>query len=292
MKAVIFPGQGSQFTGMGHDLYNDNQKAKQLFKLANKIIDFDICEVMFYGSENDLKQTNVTQPAIFIHSVITAKCIKNFQPDMVAGHSLGEFSALAAVGSLSFENGLQLVMKRAEAMYSACTKTKSTMAAIIGLDAAIIEETCKKMEGIVVPANYNSHNQIVISGDEKTVEKACEKLLEIGAKRAISLPVSGAFHSPIMNSAKVALKSAIDILEFNAPSCPIYQNVCASPVQNKLKLKHNLIEQLTQPVKWYQTIENMIIDGAKEFIEIGPGNVLTNLNKRINKEIKSTKKLI
>jgi len=290
MKAVVFPGQGSQFIGMGLDLYNDNNKAKKLFRLANKIIDFDICKVMFYGSENDLKQTNVTQPAIFIHSVIAAKCMKSFQPDVVAGHSLGEFSALAAVGSLSFEDGLQLVIKRAEAMYSACTQTTSTMAAIIGLEAAIIEQTCKKMEGIVVPANYNSHNQIVISGDKKTVEKACKKLLELGAKRAILLPVSGAFHSPIMHSAKAVLKSAIDMLEFQNPSCPIYQNVCATPVQNKLEVKTNLIEQLTQPVKWYQTIENMIIDGTKEFIEIGPGNVLTNLNKRINKEIKSTKK--
>ena len=289
MKAFIFPGQGSQFPGMGYDLYQKNEQAKNLFQTSNKILNFDIAKIMFDGSSEDLKQTNVTQPAIFIHSTILATCINGFTPDMVAGHSLGEFSALVAAKTLSFNDGLTLVMKRAELMHIACQKNDSTMAAILGLEANIIEKTCENIKGVVVPANYNSSNQIVISGERKSIENACEKLSELGAKITVILRVSGAFHSPIMASAKESLKEVINSMEFQAPICPIYQNVCAQPILNKNKLKENLIEQLTSPVKWHQTIENMIKEGAKQFVEVGPGNVLTGLNKRINRSIESIK---
>jgi [acyl-carrier-protein] S-malonyltransferase len=289
VKAFIFPGQGSQFKGMGHDLYQSHQKAKKLFELANKLLEFDICKIMFEGSEEDLKQTNVTQPAIFIHSIILANCITNLNPDMVAGHSLGEFSALVAAKSLSFEDGLKLVMARAEAMHIACENNDSTMAAIIGLEAHVIEKICNDEKGIVVPANYNSSTQIVISGNKKTIQKICNTLIKLGAKRAIILPVAGAFHSPIMKSAKDSLKNVINSIEFNNPICPIYQNVSASPTIDNNLIKNNLIEQLTKPVKWHQTIENMIRGGATQFIEVGPGNVLIGLNKRINGSIESIK---
>jgi [acyl-carrier-protein] S-malonyltransferase len=289
MKAFIFPGQGSQFSGMGFDLYQKNEKAKSLFHTANDILKFDITKIMFEGSEEDLKQTNVTQPAIFIHSTILAKCINNFMPDMVAGHSLGEFSALVATNVLSFEDGLKLVMKRAELMHIACQEHNSTMAAIIGLDTEIINKTCELTDGIVVPANYNSPGQIVISGNRKSIENACNTLSELGAKRALILPVAGAFHSPLMSSAEEELEEAINKIQFNKPICPIYQNVCAKGILIETELKQNLIKQLTAPVKWQQTIEHMIHEGATEFFEVGPGNVLTGLNRRINRAIPSNK---
>ncbi len=291
MKAFIFPGQGSQFPGMGYDLYQSSKKAKELFELANKILDFDISKVMFEGTEEELKKTNVTQPAIFIHSVILSNCIKDL-PTMVAGHSLGEFSALVGAKAISFKAGLKLVIKRAEAMYLACETYNSTMAAIIGLDSNIIEKVCSDTKGIVVPANYNSPTQIVISGEKNAIEKACEKLISIGAKRAVVLPVGGAFHSPIMDPAKESLKKVIRETEFNNPICPIYQNVCAKPITNIDELKNNLILQLTSPVKWYQIIEKMVSDGATQFMEIGPGNVLSGLNRRINREIENLKPII
>jgi len=289
MKAYIFPGQGSQFIGMGHDLYKSHQQAKKLFLLANNILNFDICKVMFEGSLEELKTTNITQPAIFIHSVILAKCINNFSPNMVAGHSLGEFSALTAINTITFEEGLKLVLARANAMHEACKNNNSTMAAIIGLDASIVNDICKENKGIIVPANYNSPQQIVISGEEKAIEETCETLKKIGAKRAIKIPVAGAFHSPIMESAKDSLKKAINEIDFQKPSCPIYQNVCADPVINPNNIKQNLIDQLTAPVKWYQTIQNMINHGANTFYEVGPGSVLIGLNKRISSEIESIK---
>jgi len=289
MKAFIFPGQGSQFKGMGSDLYKSDYKAKKLFQLANQTLNFDICKIMFDGSIEELKQTNITQPAIFIHSTILAKCINNFEPDMVAGHSLGEFSALAAIKTITFEEGLQLVVARANAMHKACQKNNSTMAAIIGIDSKTIINVCAQIPDIVVPANYNSPGQIVISGDNNAIEKACKKLTEIGAKRAIKIPVAGAFHSPIMESAKNSLKEAINKIEFQNPCCPIYQNVCAKPIVQANTIKNNLIEQLTAPVQWYQTIQNMILNGAKIFHEVGPGNVLTGLNKRIDRSVESIK---
>jgi len=288
MKACIFPGQGSQFPGMGYDLYKSSTNAKKLFALANKIVGFNIAEIMFKGTEEELKQTNVTQPAIFIHSVILSECL-NIYPEMVAGHSLGEFSALVAAQSISFKDGLKLVLKRAESMHLACQTCESTMAAIIGLDGDKIEKYCKEQTGIVVPANYNSPSQIVISGERIAIENLCKTLHEIGAKRTVILPVGGAFHSPIMNSAKESLKDAINKIQFNQPICPIYQNVSAKGVTNENELKENLIEQLTAPVKWFQTIEQMVQDGALEFFEIGPGNVLSGLNRRINREIKCSK---
>ena len=289
MKAFIFPGQGSQFSGMGFDLYQKNEKAKSLFQTANDILNFDITNIMFQGSEDDLKQTNVTQPAIFIHSTILATCINDFMPDMVAGHSLGEFSALVAANAFSFEDGLKLVMKRAELMHIACQEHNSTMAAIIGLDIEIIKKVCAETDGIVVPANYNSPGQIVISGNRRSVENACSILSKLGAKRALILPVAGAFHSPLMRGAEEELEEAINKIEFNKPICPIYQNVCAKAVLLENELKENLIKQLTAPVKWQQTIEQMINEGATEFFEVGPGNVLTGLNRRINREIPSSK---
>lgn len=292
MKAFIFPGQGSQFPGMGFELYNSNESAKQMFEKANSVLNFDITKLMFEGSDEDLKKTNVTQPAIFIHSVIFANCITNFNPDMVAGHSLGEFSAITAAKVISFEDGLNLVVQRANAMHKACEENNSTMAAVIGLESKLVEQICENQSGVVVTANYNSPNQIVISGQLNSVEKTCEVLKDHGAKRAIILPVGGAFHSPLMESAKKNLETAVSQIEFRKPICPIYQNVNAVGENNPTKIKKNIISQLVKPVMWYQTIQNMINDGANSFSEVGPGNVLTGLNKRINRNISSSKALI
>ena len=292
MKAFIFPGQGSQFPGMGFELYNSNESAKQMFEKANSVLNFDITKLMFEGSDEDLKKTNVTQPAIFIHSVILANCITNFNPDMVAGHSLGEFSAITAAKVISFEDGLNLVVQRANAMHKACEENNSTMAAVIGLESKLVEQICENQSGVVVTANYNSPNQIVISGQLNSVEKTCQVLKDHGAKRAIILPVGGAFHSPLMESAKKNLETAVSQIEFRKPICPIYQNVNASRENNPTRIKKNIISQLVKPVMWYQTIQNMINDGANSFSEVGPGNVLTGLNKRINRNISSSKVLI
>ena len=292
MKAFIFPGQGSQFPGMGFELYNSNESAKQMFEKANSVLNFDITKLMFEGSDEDLKKTNVTQPAIFIHSVILANCITNFNPDMVAGHSLGEFSAITAAKVISFEDGLNLVVQRANAMHKACEENNSTMAAVIGLESKLVEQICENQSGVVVTANYNSPNQIVISGQLNSVEKTCQVLKDYGAKRAIILPVGGAFHSPLMESAKKNLETAVSQIEFRKPICPVYQNVNASRENNPTRIKKNIISQLVKPVMWYQTIQNMINDGANSFFEVGPGNVLTGLNKRINRNISSSKALI
>ena len=292
MKAYIFPGQGSQFVSMGSDLYHSNSDAKNLFEKANDILNFDICKIMFDGTIEDLKNTNITQPAIFIHSTIIVKCMSNFKPDMLAGHSLGEFSALVAGGVLSFEDGLKLVKERANAMQKACEETESTMAAIIGLDSQIIEETCRQKKGTVVMANYNSPTQLVISGETNVVKKTCEELSTLGAKKTILLPVGGGFHSPMMESAKKNLKTIIENTHFKNPICPIYQNVTTDGVVSKEKIKNNLIEQLTAPVKWYQTIQKMYQDGATTFIEVGPGNVLMGLNKRINRSLNTEKAIV
>ena len=289
MKAFIFPGQGSQFSGMGQELYQSSTKAKKMFKLANELMGFDISTLMFKGSSEELKKTNVTQPAIFIHSTILAACIPDFHPDMVAGHSLGEFSALVASKCISFEEGLGLVTKRAEAMYNACQLQQSTMAAIIGLDADIIENTCNQHNDIVVAANYNTPNQIVISGTIDAVDSVCSNLRAQGAKKTVILPVNGAFHSPLMQPAKKRLEEAINNIQFQKPICPIYQNVNAQATIDKHVIKSNLILQLTAPVKWYQTIENIILDGALQFFEVGPGNILSGINKRINRSIKIIK---
>jgi len=289
MKAFIFPGQGSQFSGMGQELYQSSEKAKKMFTVANELMGFDISKLMFKGSSEELKKTNVTQPAIFIHSTILAACIPDFHPDMVAGHSLGEFSALVASKCISFEEGLGLVTKRAEAMYNACQLQQSTMAAIIGLDADIIENTCNQHNDIVVAANYNTPNQIVISGTIDAVDSVCSNLREQGAKKTVILPVNGAFHSPLMQPAKKTLEEAINNIQFQKPICPIYQNVNAQATIDKNVIKSNLILQLTAPVKWYQTIENIILDGALEFFEVGPGNILSGINKRINRSIKIIK---
>jgi [acyl-carrier-protein] S-malonyltransferase len=270
---------------MGKDLYMGSDKAKELFKKANEILGFDIAQVMFEGTETELKQTRVTQPAIFIHSVIAALLANDFKPDMVAGHSLGEFSALVAAGSLSFEDGLQLVYKRAMAMQKACEMSPSTMAAVLALADEKVEEICGQIEDIVVPANYNCPGQLVISGSIKGVEEACVKLKEAGAKRALVLPVGGAFHSPLMEPAKVELAAAIQSTSFNSPVCTIYQNVNAKPSTDVETIKKNLVDQLTAPVKWTQTVENMIADGAEEFIECGPGKVLQGLVKKVNGEM-------
>ncbi|MCF2499880.1 ACP S-malonyltransferase [Dyadobacter chenhuakuii] len=289
-SAYIFPGQGSQFKGMGLDLYQSSDSAKTLFDQANSILGFDITKIMFEGSDEELKQTNVTQPAIFIHSVILAKISTDFTPNMVAGHSLGEFSALVAAGALSFEDGLKLVAKRADAMQKACEIRPSTMAAILGLADNIIEEVCAGItDEIVVPANYNCPGQVVISGTFEGVEKACELLKAAGAKRALILPVGGAFHSPLMEPAREELASAIHAAEFEAPICAIYQNVNAMPATEVNVIKENLISQLTAPVRWTQTIEQMVNDGAETFIECGPGKVLQGLVKKIASgvEIKS-----
>jgi [acyl-carrier-protein] S-malonyltransferase len=285
MKAYVFPGQGAQFSGMGLELYNQSVIAKELFDSANSILGFEITETMFNGSAEDLKQTKVTQPAIFLHSVILAKILRdNFKPEMVAGHSLGEFSALVSTGVISFEDGLKLVSKRATAMQKACDIQKSTMAAVLGLEDSIVEKVCDSIDGVVVAANYNCPGQLVISGEINAINEACEKLKENGARRALVLPVGGAFHSPLMNPAKEELEKAINNTIFYKPSCPIYQNVTASAVMNENEIKNNLISQLTSPVRWTHTIQQMIDDGASEFIEVGPGKVLQGLVKKINRE--------
>ena len=285
MKAYVFPGQGAQFSGMGLELYNQSVIAKELFDSANSILGFEITETMFNGSAEDLKQTKVTQPAIFLHSVILAKMLgDNFKPEMVAGHSLGEFSALVSTGVISFEDGLKLVSKRATAMQKACDIQKSTMAAVLGLEDSIVEKVCDSVDGVVVAANYNCPGQLVISGEINAINEACEKLKENGARRALVLPVGGAFHSPLMNPAKEELEKAINNTIFHKPSCPIYQNVTASAVMDENEIKNNLISQLTSPVRWTHTIQQMIDDGASEFIEVGPGKVLQGLVKKINRE--------
>ena len=285
MKAYIFPGQGAQFVGMGLDLYEKSAEAKALFEAANGILGFSITDIMFSGTDEDFKQTKVTQPAIFLHSVILSKVLgKNFAPQMVAGHSLGEFSALVANGALSFEDGLQLVAKRAAAMQKACELQPGTMAAVLGLEDAKVEELCATIDGIVTPANYNCPGQLVISGELKAVEAACEKMKEAGAKRALVLPVGGAFHSVLMKPAEEELAAAIEQTAFHKPLCPVYQNVTTTAVSDENAIKTNLIKQLTAPVKWTQSVQQMIADGATEFIEVGPGKVLQGLVKKINKE--------
>lgn len=285
MNAYIFPGQGAQFTGMGLDLYENSSLAKELFEQANQILGFSITKTMFEGSAEDLKETKVTQPAIFLHSVILAKTLgKNFKPDMVAGHSLGELSALVANNTLTFEDGLRLVSKRALAMQKACEMQPSTMAAVLGLEDDIVENVCANTEGIVVAANYNCPGQLVISGDIEAVNRACETLKEKGAKRALVLPVGGAFHSPLMEPAREELAAAIENTFFSKPNCPIYQNVTANAVRDAASIKSNLISQLTAPVRWTQSVQQMIADGATLFTEVGPGNVLQGLVKKINRD--------
>ena len=285
MKAYVFPGQGSQFSGMGKDLYESSEKAKALFDKANEILGFNITEIMFHGSEEELKQTKVTQPAIFLHSVILAAITPDFNPDMVAGHSLGEFSALVANGVLSFEDGLKLVYKRALAMQKACEINPSTMAAILGLEDEKVEEICASIKDeVVVAANYNCPGQLVISGSNKGIEIACELMKAAGAKRALPLPVGGAFHSPLMEPARVELAAAINSTSFSKPLCPIYQNVTAAPSTDTEVIKKNLIEQLTAPVRWTQIVQNMFTDGATLFVECGPGKVLQGLVKKVAKE--------
>ena len=283
MKAYVFPGQGAQFTGMGKNLFETNSIAKEYFLKANDILGFNITQIMFEGDAEELKQTKVTQPAVFLHSVALALSIPDFKPDMVAGHSLGEISALVASKTISFEAGLQLVYKRALAMQKACEIKPSTMAAILGLEDSIVEKVCAEVKGVVVAANYNCPGQLVISGEIEAVNVACEKLKEAGAKRALVLPVGGGFHSPMMEPAKNELAKAIEETEFNTPICAVYQNVNAKAVTNPADIKANLIEQLTAPVKWTQTIENMIKEGATSFTEIGPGKTLQGLIKKVDK---------
>ena len=289
MNAYIFPGQGAQYPEMGLELYNNSDLAKDLFEKANVLLEFNITEIMFGGSVEDLKQTKVTQPAIFLHSVILSKTLgDNFNPDMVAGHSLGEFSALVANNTLSFEDGLRLVSARAKAMQKACDNNPGTMAAVLGLENNIVEEVCKGIDGIVVAANYNCPGQLVISGEIQGINLACEKLKESGARRALVLPVGGAFHSPLMEDAKQELEDAIKNTVFNKPICPVYQNVSAEAVSDETKIKENLISQLTSPVKWTQSVEKMIQDGGNNFIEIGPGKVLQGLVRKINSNIEAS----
>ncbi len=289
MKAYIFPGQGAQFVGMGKDLYESSEEAKQLFEKANDILGFRITDLMFAGTDEDLKQTNVTQPAIFLHSVILAKVLgSDFKPDMVAGHSLGEFSALVAARALSFEDGLRLVFARANAMQKACELQPSTMAAVLGLDDFTVEDICQRVSDVVVPANYNCPGQLVISGSIAGIDKACELLLAAGAKRALKLNVGGAFHSPLMESARVELESAIVATEFAKPVCAIYQNIDAKPYRDVQSIKDNLIAQLTGSVKWTQTVQKMIEDGATSFTEVGPGNVLQGLVKKVNRAVETS----
>lgn len=286
MKAYVFPGQGAQFVGMGKDLYENSPVAKEMFDKANEILGFNITDLMFAGTDEDLKQTKVTQPAIFLHSAILAKTLgDDFKPEMVAGHSLGEFSALVAAEAMAFEDGLRLVSARAQAMQKACEMNPSTMAAILGLEDELVEKTCTEIDEVVVCANYNSPGQIVISGSNAGIDQAIEKLSALGAKRALKLPVGGAFHSPLMDSAKVELATAIDNTIFNAPVCPVYQNVTATAVTDPNEIKENLKTQLTAPVKWTQTIKNMLIDGASMFTEVGPGKVLQGLIKKVDRQI-------
>lgn len=289
MRAYIFPGQGAQYSGMGLDLYNDFSIAKDLFKKANNILKFDITEIMFNGSSEDLKQTKVTQPAIFLHSVILAKTLgNNFKPDMVAGHSLGEFSALVANNTLNFEDGLKLVSARAQAMQKACDNNPGAMAAVLALEDTTVENVCKEIKGVVVAANYNCPGQLVISGEINAIDLACKKLKEQGARRALVLPVGGAFHSPLMEEAKKELENAISNTTFSNPICPIYQNVTSFAVSDQMKIKENLIAQLTSPVKWTQSIQKMIVDGATNFIELGPGKVLQGLARKINSDVEAS----
>ena len=289
MNAYIFPGQGAQFSGMGLDLYENSPLAQELFEKANDILGFPITDVMFEGSAEDLKETKVTQPAIFLHSVILAKTLgDSFKPDMVAGHSLGEFSALVAAGALTFEDGLKLVSQRAQAMQKACELQPSTMAAVLGLDDEIVEKVCASTEGVVVAANYNCPGQLVISGEVEAINKACEALKDVGARRALVLPVGGAFHSPLMEPAREELAAAIENTTFSKPNCPIYQNVTASAITDENEIKANLISQLTAPVRWTQSVQQMVADGASHFTEVGPGKVLQGLVKKIHREAETT----
>ncbi len=293
MHAYIFPGQGAQFTGMGLDLYENHPLAQELFEKANKILGFSITDIMFEGTAEQLKETKVTQPAIFLHSVIKAKVLgEKFKPQMVAGHSLGEFSALVANGVLSFEDGLKLVSQRALAMQKACEIQPSTMAAVLSLEDKVVEDTCKEIDGIVVAANYNCPGQLVISGEIDAINKACEVLTEKGARRAIVLPVGGAFHSPLMEPAREELATAIENTTFNEPTCPIYQNVTATAVNSAKEIKENLMKQLTAPVKWTQTIQQMIADGGLEFTEVGPGKVLQGLMRKIDRNVTANAAII
>ena len=285
MKAYVFPGQGAQFVGMGKDLYDNSPLAKEMFEKANEILGFRITDLMFEGTDEDLRQTKVTQPAIFLHSVILAATLgDDFKPDMVAGHSLGEFSALVANKTLAFEDGLKLVYQRAMAMQKACEKEPSTMAAILGLEDNVVVETLESIDEVVVPANFNSPGQLVISGSIKGIEVACEKLKEAGARRALPLKVGGAFHSPLMDPAKQELAAAIESTNFNQPICPVFQNVSTKGETNPMVIKENLVSQLTSPVKWNQSVQQMVKDGATEFVELGPGNVLQGLIKKIHRE--------
>lgn len=280
-KAYVFPGQGSQFPGMAKDLYESNSVAHDMLERANEILGFRITDIMFEGTPEDLKQTKVTQPAIFLHSTVLAKCLPDFRPDMVAGHSLGEFSALVAAGAMDFEEGLKLVSIRAKAMQKACEITPGTMAAIIALPTETVESICKECDGVVIPANYNCNGQIVISGEKAAVEAACEKMKAAGAKRALPLPVGGAFHSPLMEPARAELAEGIEKAVFHTPVCPVYQNVTARPSTDPAEIKANLLAQLTSPVRWTQSVENMIADGATSFTEVGPGKVLQGLVSKI-----------
>lgn len=289
MKSYIFPGQGAQYVGMGLDLYENHSIAQELFEQANDILGFSITDIMFEGTPEDLKQTKVTQPAIFLHSVILSQVMgESFKPDMVAGHSLGEFSALVANGTLNFEDGLRLVSQRALAMQKACESQESTMAAVLGLEDAVVEKMCSEVSGIVVPANYNCPGQLVISGEVEAVNTACEKLKKAGARRALLLPVGGAFHSPLMESAREELAAVIKNTNFSEPNCPIYQNVTTSAVTVSSSIKENLIAQLTAPVKWTQSVQNMVQNGANSFVEVGPGKVLQGLVKKIVKGVETS----
>lgn len=287
MRAYVFPGQGAQFVGMGKDLYEQSEEAKELFERANAILGFRITDIMFSGTDEDLKQTRVTQPAIFLHSVILAKVMAGFQPDMVAGHSLGEFSALVSAGALTFEDGLRLVAARANAMQKACEIQPSTMAAILGLDDFTVEDVCQRVADVVVPANYNCPGQLVISGSIEGVDRACQLLTEAGAKRALKLNVGGAFHSPLMESARAELQTAIESVDIRKPVCPVYQNIDARPYTGPDDIKRNLISQLTGAVRWTQTVQHMLEDGATSFTEVGPGNVLQGLVKKVDRSVET-----